>query len=252
MIFSSVVVAAHDDEISDWVEEEEEEGEDFSKRSATKPKNYKGSTVNLELQHYLGKDFGWVKRGVISVKSLSSHHGSIVHENDLRYAIDYVYNLASGTTGTSFYKIRVFPLGSHNPEAFAIEASVDACFLYESRLDDTIILHLDRQGSVQSLEIDPLRQSCRSRANKKHHLKKRKLSGFETSVVVSHGLEGPSPETKSFIEMMERQQEKVRQQKENPSFWNKYWMYITLFVFMLMSGGAEPDNDRRGSGDGKT
>eukprot|EP00042_Codosiga_hollandica_P034844 m.250193 g.250193 ORF g.250193 m.250193 type:complete len:237 (-) comp54505_c0_seq4:332-1042(-) len=89
----------------------------------------------------------FTKRGVISRKSATSLHGQL----DTELSKDHINHLfTSGTTGEDYY-VRVYPR-SDTGTTYA-QAFVSAAAYYNSGLHDTLVIHLDSQGNVQSVDI---------------------------------------------------------------------------------------------------
>eukprot|EP00042_Codosiga_hollandica_P034846 m.250203 g.250203 ORF g.250203 m.250203 type:complete len:215 (-) comp54505_c0_seq5:80-724(-) len=174
----------------------------------------------------------FTKRGVISRKSATSLHGQL----DTELSKDHINHLfTSGTTGEDYY-VRVYPR-SDTGTTYA-QAFVSAAAYYNSGLHDTLVIHLDSQGNVQSVDISLTEYHNAVPAARK------KITHQKTSVVFVRHNSGVSP----FVEKERQAMLQAANEDSAPpqSFLAKYWMYILpLAIMFLFNGGGQPEAERR-------
>ncbi|XP_023221554.1 ER membrane protein complex subunit 10-like [Centruroides sculpturatus] len=113
------------------------------------------------------------------------------------------------------------------------------CSLYESNLSDSITLTIDQAGNLLGVAITGKTSQCKDIS-----LPDSRLSTFNTTVTIISPMNGPAPDTQTYIQRLEQEKaEKARgEQGDNRSFLAKYWMYIVpLLIFLLISGASGPE-----------
>ncbi|KAK9880514.1 hypothetical protein WA026_011753 [Henosepilachna vigintioctopunctata] len=204
---------------------------------------YDGS-LEIKLEHALIQDSSgghpvFRERGNISVQSIRIGQ-TILNQNPL--SKDDSLLLRDLALNNGFYQIR----GSVNKDKFKFISTVKACMIAEAQLDDRISVSLDYAGRVVAVShIIASKSACEGAS-----VPEDKLQYFTTTVYVRHAEIGPTPDTASYIQRLERENEaKERGEgKDNRSFLAKYWMYIVpVVIFMFISSAANADNAAGGS-----
>uniref|UniRef100_T1IXV2 ER membrane protein complex subunit 10 n=1 Tax=Strigamia maritima TaxID=126957 RepID=T1IXV2_STRMM len=193
--------------------------------------------MSLTVQHAFDSslDAPFVNRGVIFLKSI--RNGLATFNEDSGLSADARENLRTLANENGIYRLRVL-IKSDDPTQF-VSTYIKACSLYESRLSDTIILHLDQSGEVLGVSLTTDNMLCNGAT-----VYDSQLMHFNTSVEIRQMENGPVPDTASYIQKLEKEKaEKAKgDQTENKSFFAKYWMYIVpVFIFLIISSAANPE-----------
>lgn len=189
-------------------------------------------SVSLKMEHSFDNGKTFSARGSINIASLRS--GSVtVQQNDLSSGEKSALQKLCQNDG--LYLVRAVA----NVGETSHKSAVHACSLVDSGLADLWTIQLDWRYKIVSIHL-----STQSLANR---LPLESVTSFKSKTLVQHMESGPAPDTASFIQRME--EEKLAKQrgdnKDNRSFFAKYWMYIIPFVLVLfMSGGGGEGGNR--------
>ncbi|XP_044259064.1 ER membrane protein complex subunit 10 [Tribolium madens] len=202
--------------------------------------------ANIKLEHSLValENPIFTERGNISIQSLRLGQ-AIVKQNPLTE--EEKIHLRDLATKNQFYQIRSTVVASDGSESKFL-STVKACMLAEAELDDRLLVSLDYTGRVIGVTlIIASRSTCEGA-----FVPLSKLKEFTTSVYVRHSDVGPTPNTQSYIDKLEREKE-ARERgevKDNRSILAKYWMYIVPVVILLMVSSMANPEAAAGNGGG--
>ncbi|XP_064635253.1 ER membrane protein complex subunit 10-like [Lineus longissimus] len=197
------------------------------------------SHLNIEHSFDHGSDPVFVKRGTITISSMTNNLAQFIQaeplsENERRKLQDLARE-------NGVYRIRVpvkvgGPL-SGNPSLDYVSTFIRACSMYESLLSDEITLNVDPNGNVIGVSITTNPAVCVGRDMDLENLKE-----FNTTVDIRQTIVAPVPDTQSYIEKIENEkaQKAKGEQGDNRSFFAKYWMYIVpVVIFLMIASNAD-------------
>lgn len=169
------------------------------------------------------------KRGTITVNS-ARNEAIYIEESPL--SITEVEKLKKLSTTDDLYRV-MLTYKPDEPESNSIFSFTKACAIYESGPTDIITVTLDQSNIPVGVSVSALPPYCYGNSNPK-------LDTFNTSVNIVPLVNGPLPDTLTYIQRLEQEKaEKARgEQGDNRSFFAKYWMYIVPFVILLVISGA--------------
>eukprot|EP01120_Amphizonella_sp_Union-15-10_P016356 TRINITY_DN8601_c0_g1_i1.p1 TRINITY_DN8601_c0_g1~~TRINITY_DN8601_c0_g1_i1.p1 ORF type:complete len:229 (+),score=35.88 TRINITY_DN8601_c0_g1_i1:83-769(+) len=187
--------------------------------------------VVLQLEHSLddGKTFqqrgelSFRNRGAFMLTDLKKISKSATFVQD-RWSIQQIALLRNVSESDGFYVIRVH---SSNPFSPFVIASIKACYLFSSRLEDELTLHLDTQNNVIALSYKATTNECDCSFSDELLLGKEP----KTSVELNFGSEGPDVNLEAL-----RINEELKKQKEqgSQSFLYQNWHYIAIAVALFL------------------
>lgn len=124
-----------------------------------------------------------------------------------------------------------------------VQTFVKACYLYGSRLQETITVSVDNSGNIIGLNIVSPRSQC---STDDHYSNVPTI--FNSSVVVQQQVAGAVPDTATYNKNIEREaRSESGKSKDNRSFLAKYWMYILpVFLILMLSSQAEQPGEGGG------
>ncbi|GAB6023304.1 hypothetical protein CHUAL_008108 [Chamberlinius hualienensis] len=143
-----------------------------------------------------------------------------------------------------FYRLRI-PIKSNDTVQY-VTTYIKACSLYESGLSDILTLHTGVNGELLGISATTTQALCQGK-----EVPQRNLRYFNTVVEIRPIEIGPTPDTTSFIQKLEKEKadRDKNEQGDNRSFFAKYWMYIVpAVVFMFISQIFSPDPQGGGGG----
>jgi len=199
--------------------------------------------VTLHLYHSLEKSDSppqYVKRGLITVNS-ARNEATYIEENPL--SLSDVEKLKKLAELDDVYRIKILHKPDE-PEINSVFSFTKACAIYESGPTDIIYVTLDQSNIPVGVSISAVPPYCLG-----NPISNSKLGFFNTTVNIVSLVNGPSPDTLTYIQRLEQEKaEKARgEQGDNRSFFAKYWMYIVPFViFLVISGASGPEGQAGG------
>ncbi|XP_018320036.1 ER membrane protein complex subunit 10 [Agrilus planipennis] len=203
--------------------------------------------ATLTLQHAL-EDVAnpvYTDRGNISILSLRTGSHNINQEPLSPSDITKIKELSASN---KFYQLKSTVLAADGTVTI-FYSSVKACMLAESELNDILSVSLDYVGRIIAVTLAVASTTtCEGAVVPSSNLKE-----FRTTVFVRYTDIGPSPDTASYIQKLEREREAKEkgELKDNRSFLAKYWMYILpVVIIMVLSSATNPDAAAGGGGNG--
>ncbi|XP_076369913.1 ER membrane protein complex subunit 10 [Tachypleus tridentatus] len=188
----------------------------------------------LYMDHSLdqGATAEFTPRGVITVHSLRSGDVSWNQENTVNSL--FIEQLKQVSRSGGYYRLKLST--KQNYDNFVM-TFMNACSLYESALSDIITITFDQGGALLGVSATTVPSICQGSVTPDS-----RLAAFNSTVYVVSTYTGPSPDTATYIQRLEKEKaEKARgENQDNRSFLAKYWMYIVpLLIFVLLSGSSE-------------
>jgi len=185
----------------------------------------------------------FTRRGIIEVHAFKTgaaiySRESVLHDEDKTRLLDL-------SRSDGLYRLRVGKRTSdHSVPTNYVYTFIKACSLYESRLSETITIHVDQSGGLIAASVSSPTPFCTPGTSH------RELADFNTTVEVQQTVNGPAPDTQAYIQKIEHEKmEKAKgQQADNRSFFVKNWMYIVPVVLfmMVMSSSVDPNAGQGG------
>jgi len=197
--------------------------------------------VTIKLEHGLDgtADSKFTERGIINFPSLRIG-SNIIHQ---KLSNEDKEKIISLSRKNQYYQLKATVI--INGEETSFKSLIKACMLAEAELTDIITITLDYNSKIITIiESIASTSSCQGA-----DVSPTKLKEFSTSVHVQLTESGPTPDTASYIQKLEREREaKERgEHKDNRSFLAKYWMYIVpVFIIMVLSSSANPEAGQSG------
>ncbi len=202
------------------------------------------SSLTIEHSFDSGPNPQFRPRGVINIQSVKASVAHLQEETEI--STEEKSKLRRLVEEDGVYRVRIATRSPQDPSANAhyVSAFVKACSLYESRLMDTLTLHMDSHGFLIGLSVNTQTPYCVSQTVNSDTIPDQ----FTSSVELINTVQGPSPETQSYVEKMEKDKaDKAKgQQQDNRSFFAKYWMYIVPVVLILMFANSVDPNAQGG------
>jgi len=201
---------------------------------------------SLVVEHSLDPSGGAVftRRGVIDINSLKSGAASYTSEISQTDVDKHRLKELAETGGV--YRVRVGKWSADGASISYVYSFIKACSLYESRLSNTLTVHIDQSGGLIAATLSSPIPYCTG-----HSPSVGELGSFNTTVEVQQTVTGPAPDTQAYIQKIEHEKmEKAKgQQGDNRSFFAKYWMYLVpLFLFMMILSNVDPNAAQGGGG----
>lgn len=194
--------------------------------------------VNINLQHSLTFSHNpvFTDRGNVTIQSLRT--GTAVVQQKPLTQSDRV-KLRDLSATNEFYQLKSIVTLADGSEITFL-STVKACMLVESELNDILSVSLDYSGRVIAITLAVASTSTCEGAV----VPIDKLKEFSTSVFVRHTENGPTPDTATYIQKLEREREAKERGdvKDNRSFLAKYWMYIIpVIILMVITSATTPE-----------
>ncbi|KAK5650711.1 hypothetical protein RI129_001740 [Pyrocoelia pectoralis] len=194
--------------------------------------------VNINLQHSLtfSDKPVFTDRGNVTIQSLRT--GTAVVQQKPLTQSDRV-KLRDLSATNEFYQLKSTVTLADGSE-ISFLSTVKACMLVESELNDILSVSLDYSGRVIAITLAVASTSTCEGAV----VPIDKLKEFSTSVFVRHTENGPTPDTATYIQKLEREREAKERGdvKDNRSFLAKYWMYIIpVIILMVITSATNPE-----------
>jgi hypothetical protein len=201
-------------------------------------------SLTLVLQHAIG-DGEFSERGVASVRSLKSSTTAMsLSQNPLSHA--QLDEIKSAAVSGELYRLRTLSRlkegltedeESNSPGRQFVSTTISACSLVKSHLSDLIKVTGDGRGNVIGLTITTLPQpyevDC-ANPNTEVTLPR----SFNTTVTLDNGSPPPAPDVHNYLQKEEMEERAKREGKDDRSFFQKYWMYILIGAFLLITLNA--------------
>jgi len=198
---------------------------------------------HLPIEHSFGLDDKFSPRGNIVFRASKAGYASFKSATEL--SNDEVDKLQRLVSDNGFYYIRSptkigstisFEEANNETATKYVQTFVKACYLYGSRLEETITVSVDNSGNVIGLNIVSPRSAC---STDEHYSNVPTM--FNSSVVVQQQVAGAVPDTATFNKNLEEvAHNDAVKSKDNRSFLAKYWMYILpVFLILMLSSQAE-------------
>ncbi|KAL3841979.1 hypothetical protein ACJMK2_020055 [Sinanodonta woodiana] len=204
----------------------------------------------LTLEHALdrGPNPEYTKRGSILIKSVKKNKAHFSSIGPVTFEEKRALRRLVEENG--IYRIRVPLKGTGEKEDY-VSTFIPACSVYESALSDQLIVSVDQSGEVIGISIMGNPSHCSGL-----DVPDSNLTNWNTMVEISQTIQGPVPDTQTYIERMKREEQAKAQgqQGDNRSFIAKYWMYIVPFViivFLMQSMDQQGGQEGAGGGGGR-
>ncbi|KAK9687160.1 hypothetical protein QE152_g36628 [Popillia japonica] len=201
--------------------------------------------INIRLEHSLDGSDIYTDRGNITIQSLRS---GVYTLQQKPLSIEDRNKLRVLAADNKFYQLKATVISNEDHEE-EFKSYVKACMLAESEMTDQLSISLDYTGRIITVSMGVASTStCEGALVPIDYLKQ-----FVTSVHIRHSATGPTPDTASYIEKLEREREaKERGEvKDNRPFLAKYWMYIVpVVIIMLVTTATNPEGGNAGGGSG--
>lgn len=178
----------------------------------------------------------YFSRGIISVNSLKQG----VFQQDGVLSLGEIQQLKKLAKEGGLYRLKAMSKSGENTQT--VSTFMKASSLYESGLSDSITLTIDQAGNLIGISATAKTSNCKDISMPTDS----RLSTFNTTVSIISPMNGPMPDTQTYIQRLEQEKaEKARgEQGDNRSFLAKYWMYIVpLLIFLLISGARISKNN---------
>ncbi|XP_035224924.1 ER membrane protein complex subunit 10-like isoform X2 [Stegodyphus dumicola] len=178
----------------------------------------------------------YVPRGTVTIHSLRNDPVYSIQGSSL--SIPEIEQLKKLAVEDDIYRVKI----SFKPDDLdkkAVSSFTKACSIYESGLTDIITIAVDQSGLPVGVSISASPPYCIGA-----DISDPKLNTFNTTVNFVSLVNGPAPDTLTYIQRLEQEKaEKARgEQGDNRSFFAKYWMYIVPFlIFLFISGATGPE-----------
>ncbi|XP_011501939.1 PREDICTED: ER membrane protein complex subunit 10 [Ceratosolen solmsi marchali] len=183
----------------------------------------------------------YVERGKITISSIRSGAAVVSQPGLHNLNIDKL-NILAKHGGK--YRLKAIVQSSSGSEITFL-TSILACNLLGSNLQDTLNIWLD--SSAEPIAVNLVSQGPCS-------LKNPTAQSWTTDVQMKYPDGGPMPDTATYIQKLEREKQarESGENKDNRSFFAKYWMYvIPAVIFVVLSSATNPEaGNTVGSGGG--
>ncbi|CAI7997148.1 ER membrane protein complex subunit 10 [Geodia barretti] len=199
-------------------------------------------SLTLVLQHAIG-DGEFSERGVASVRSLKSSTTAMsLSQNPLSHA--QLDEIKSAAVSGELYRLRTLSRlkegltedeESNSPGRQFVSTTISACSLVKSHLSDLIKVTGDGRGNVIGLTITTLPQPYEVDCTNPEVTLPR---SFNTTVTLDNGSPPPAPDVHNYLQKEEMEERAKREGKDDRSFFQKYWMYILIGAFLLITLNA--------------
>uniref|UniRef100_A0A914VQN6 ER membrane protein complex subunit 10 n=1 Tax=Plectus sambesii TaxID=2011161 RepID=A0A914VQN6_9BILA len=161
--------------------------------------------------------------------------------SDVPLSKDFKRKLGAAAAAGRAYRIRTMADIAHPNNGQFVTSFTDSCRLLRSDMTEVLLLTIDSaKQRVLSLTVQPVLFGAHDTSPCTDADADFSTStSFNTTVIVKDVEDGPSPDTQSYIQKMDKERT-ARQhgaQADNRSFIAKYWMYIIpVVLFVVMSG----------------
>jgi len=181
----------------------------------------------VRVEDNLGTDEVWSERSIIEVKSVKNGEAIIKHTRN--WNKDLEENLLKIADSHGFYQLRFSQVGTKELcQSLTFLDTVGGCLPPWAGETFTLVV-----GGSQRLVS--AHAACTSYPPAPQH-----TPTYNSSVVVRSPSPAIQPDTYSYVEKMKMVEDKEKENKDNRSFFAKYWMYIVPVVLvLLLSGGSE-------------
>ncbi|XP_018013955.1 ER membrane protein complex subunit 10 [Hyalella azteca] len=183
----------------------------------------------------------WEERSLVTVRSAKLGQVSISHTRPWNEKLSK--SLQKLSKSGDFYKLRLHQQGSKEPNF--VYTFADACQLYASGMREHINLMIDTTPSAGLLSQSLVGASLYSPEGRLCHSDvSRSIKGYNSTVSVRTPVPGTVPDTATYIQRIEMANKEKAENKDNRSFFAKYWIYIIPAVLLLMVSGGGQEGGR--------
>ncbi|KAG4107177.1 hypothetical protein H8356DRAFT_976104 [Neocallimastix lanati (nom. inval.)] len=177
--------------------------------------------LNYQVMHKLNSQKEFIKRGDIKLKNSKSQTGKYTGLESNDSAINAKINK------NDLYLVEV-----RDTNGNVLSSSyTKACFLFDSKFKDEIILHVDSEGKILFADYFTEKSTCPEELKDTIPVG----SDFKTSVRVLKSEQGQRPHLASLVFY---KREQAKKQMNDKGFFAKYWMYILPVVLIFLFSGA--------------
>ncbi|KAL5006832.1 hypothetical protein ScPMuIL_015638 [Solemya velum] len=174
----------------------------------------------LTVEHSLDSGFNpeFTKRGTVVIRSLKGNKAQFQESSPFDSHLRS--KLKTATRENGVYRIRMPTTSTGTLEdGDYVSTFVMACSVYESALSDKLIINVDQTGEVIGISMTTFPSECVG-----WDMPDSDLTHWNTTVDISQTVQGPVPDTQSYIDKMKREEaERAKgQQGENKSFFGRY------------------------------
>lgn len=188
----------------------------------------------------------WTERTVINIHSVKLGQSQISHTR--QWNSELLKTLKKLALKNDFYKLRLHQKNGREPRY--VQTFTDACLLYTGGLSETLTVMVDGSPSVAgvpeqtvvsaSLAV-PTARFCDLADVNGEALR----NGHNTTLQLRTPSAATPPDTATFIQKLESMNKEKTENKDNRSFFAKYWMYIVpIVVILVISNGGQEGGGR--------
>lgn len=214
------------------------------------------AALTLDIEHAFGVDQPFTKKGTVSLRgfktTVTGHYTQEIALSGKEMSL-----LEDLARRDGFYLIRApVDVGTKDGDSKSTQkyasTFVKACYLYGSRLSETMSVSVDYAGNVIGISLVSPKSACPGQLSEGVE-EEMNQDVFNSTVVVQQQVAGVIPDTQTFVKRIEKERSETAkgQGKENKSFLAKYWMYIVpIFLIVMLSSQADPEEGGGGAGGG--
>ncbi|KAK3101398.1 hypothetical protein FSP39_003225 [Pinctada imbricata] len=185
----------------------------------------------LTLEHTLdhGPNPIFTKRGTIAVRSVKGNKAQF--SQTIPFTEEDREKLESLVEQNDIYRIRIPIKTAPLSDDDYVSTYTLACGVYESNLSDHIWIQFDQSGELMAVSMETHPSQCVGLRRFPDS-----LDNWNTTIDISQSLQGPIPDTQSYIEKLKKdEQERAKgQQADNRSFFAKYVSTNVWLTFIVL------------------
>jgi len=192
----------------------------------------------IEYTLQTGTSSAWVKRGSVKVRQNTVKRRLDVEIINDDLTTEFFADLQAAIAIDGLYTIKITSENSTTGKKVPVIASVPACYLVGSNLNDKFVLNFDKQRNLMnfSYNVDPA--DCTKDVSLVKN--KKTFSSQGRTLELQDGVRPIFPASVAKQFDAKGKVVKDSDDKEEPGFFRKYWwIFAILFLVMNLGGGGE-------------